>query len=364
MARITDFDLQLLSDYLDGALTETERSTLETRLDTEPDLQQELETLQYTVDLVRGLPPIKAPRNYTLQTRPVRLWVFPTTATFSAISAAAATLLIVVGAITLLSSNLGAPTARPSVQNAGSQVALQVTERSETNGVLALSDTPTLAPPLPLLSQPAADNLSDAAFDMAESEEAQTGADETSNATAAKAAGTISAEGVTMQRQAQSQTPPPSVLMMPASPMETELPPAAGMIMENAATGTAEFYFAPQTDTFGAAPGTAPMGGAAEAMAAIPTETETGIAAAIVAPTKTSIPSATVTLPPSPKAEITANQPQQPEATETDKPLPLPTQSPNPRGSASSDWLGMGLLIGGLALLVLAAVTTLARRRR
>src|SRR5689334_15787630 len=95
----TDQDYELLSAYLDGALAEAERAALETRLQNDDGLRQELATLQQTVNFVRGLPPLKAPRNFTLTSsmvrpRSTRWLIFPTSAAFSAISAAAATVLI------------------------------------------------------------------------------------------------------------------------------------------------------------------------------------------------------------------------------------------------------------------------------
>jgi anti-sigma factor RsiW len=59
-------DLPVLSAYLDGRLTPAERTALEKRLAAEPVLQAELTSLQETVRLLRALPRLKAPRNFTL----------------------------------------------------------------------------------------------------------------------------------------------------------------------------------------------------------------------------------------------------------------------------------------------------------
>lgn len=64
--RISPEDLMALSAYLDGALDPPERSSLERRLATEPLLRAELESLHDTVNLVKSLPRLKAPRDFTL----------------------------------------------------------------------------------------------------------------------------------------------------------------------------------------------------------------------------------------------------------------------------------------------------------
>lgn len=64
--RISPEDLMALSAYLDGALDPPERSSLERRLATEPLLRAELNSLRDTVNLVKSLPRLKAPRDFTL----------------------------------------------------------------------------------------------------------------------------------------------------------------------------------------------------------------------------------------------------------------------------------------------------------
>jgi hypothetical protein len=59
-------DLEALSAYLDNALSGEERQALEERLIREPDLRLVLENLRKTRQLVRGLPHVRAPRNFTL----------------------------------------------------------------------------------------------------------------------------------------------------------------------------------------------------------------------------------------------------------------------------------------------------------
>lgn len=64
--RISPEDMMALSAYLDGALDPPERSSLEHRLANEPLLRAELESLRDTVNLVKSLPRLKAPRDFSL----------------------------------------------------------------------------------------------------------------------------------------------------------------------------------------------------------------------------------------------------------------------------------------------------------
>ena len=57
---------ELLSAYLDDQLSGPERERLEARLADDPALRAELEALDHTVSLVRGLPAASAPRNFIL----------------------------------------------------------------------------------------------------------------------------------------------------------------------------------------------------------------------------------------------------------------------------------------------------------
>jgi len=59
-------DLELLSAYLDNMLNDAERSALEARLANNEQLHTELEALRATVALIKGLPTLKAPRNFML----------------------------------------------------------------------------------------------------------------------------------------------------------------------------------------------------------------------------------------------------------------------------------------------------------
>ncbi len=90
-------ELNLLSAYLDHALRKPEQKRLETRLAQEPELQERLENLRRTKQMIGFLPRLKAPRNFTLtpQMVTVRKPRQPLFATMRFATAIAAILLVV-----------------------------------------------------------------------------------------------------------------------------------------------------------------------------------------------------------------------------------------------------------------------------
>jgi hypothetical protein len=62
----TPQDLERLSAYLDHQLSPAEKTRLEARLKQEPELQAALTDLRATMRLLRNLPTLKPPRNFTL----------------------------------------------------------------------------------------------------------------------------------------------------------------------------------------------------------------------------------------------------------------------------------------------------------
>jgi hypothetical protein len=148
MANVSEQDYELLSAYVDGMLDEEERLTLEARLRSDADLLHELTALYLTLAMVKQLPTITAPRNFTLKESPARWLVFPTSPVFSALSAAAATILVIIG-ITLLSTNFMFGTASAPAMDTSQEVALQSNQRtddaadSSTTNEQALLITPT-----------------------------------------------------------------------------------------------------------------------------------------------------------------------------------------------------------------------------
>lgn len=65
-SNLSERDLELLSAYLDGELSDYERHVLEQRLARESDLRRALDDLRATVRLVSALPRLKAPRSFAL----------------------------------------------------------------------------------------------------------------------------------------------------------------------------------------------------------------------------------------------------------------------------------------------------------
>ncbi|MBN1565108.1 MAG: hypothetical protein JXA10_14790 [Anaerolineae bacterium] len=117
----SDHDLELLSAYLDGELAHRERISLEQRLDRETELRAALDDLRETVMIVRDLPPLKAPRNFTLDPvlyrRPIPWWqqlfTLGNVLQFSGAVGTMAALLLIVSAFMLGSNSANDGTSAP-----------------------------------------------------------------------------------------------------------------------------------------------------------------------------------------------------------------------------------------------------------
>ncbi len=66
VTRISKRDWETLSAYVDGQLSPRERAHLESRLQSDSELQSMLEDLRRTQAILRSLPKMRTPRNYTL----------------------------------------------------------------------------------------------------------------------------------------------------------------------------------------------------------------------------------------------------------------------------------------------------------
>src|SRR5258708_5867857 len=117
--------LELLSAYLDGALSSSERTQLEARLQQEPDLRAALDDLRQTVQLIRAVPKLALPRNFTLDPAKYRRrtpwWArFGMFQVVGAIGAAASILIIAFGLLLFTNSaspNFGAASGGAAPQN-------------------------------------------------------------------------------------------------------------------------------------------------------------------------------------------------------------------------------------------------------
>ena len=129
--KMTPRDWETLSAYLDGQLTSEEQARLEARLGKDPHLQRALGELQRTRSLVRSMPRLKAPRNFTLapeqvgERHPVREKLF---LAFRLASAVASILFILV----LMGDFLGAGGLPPRPENLAAPSISVVANGTET----------------------------------------------------------------------------------------------------------------------------------------------------------------------------------------------------------------------------------------
>ncbi len=146
MTQPTDRDFELLSSYLDDALSGEARAALETRLNADPDLRQALDGLRRTVQLLGATPGVVPPRNFTLDPakyrRPVPWWMrWRALQTVGAVGAFAAVVLIVLGV--LLQTNTAMA---PAAGNAVAAFPTNATIQSYINGTAtakSFTSTPT-----------------------------------------------------------------------------------------------------------------------------------------------------------------------------------------------------------------------------
>jgi len=326
---LNDQDYELLSAYIDGALTEAEQTTLEQRLQADSALRRELDGLQGTVDLIRGLPPMQAPRNFTLtprMVRPSRWLIFPTTTAFSALSAAAAVLLMAFGAVLLFSNQSAALPASQFQGVAAASTQISATIMVEEQELSAASTTMELPAAPPQAVQGAADQAEitgNAAGESALSAESE-GFIETE---------VLATEGAMMMYAAPHGT---QATIDPAQDAQTFMMPETMPAMGGAA---------PSEDDLSADSAVA----IASSLTATPGAARENLTATLLLPTASSTPTDT------------------PTATLTPTLVPSPTATPVPKASAPAipaNLLPIVAFVAGIALLVIALVTTWIRRRR
>ena len=300
-------DPELLSAYLDDALSPEERAALEARLQADADLRREMARLRATVELIGTLPTLRAPRDLTLTPRMVRRPSLLTSAAFSAMSAAAAVVLLVIGAALF---SLRPPAATP------------------------LQDQVAFAPTTLPMTAELRDTTSSAIPQAANS----------ADATALKSETEPGSDGLFLR-------------LPTGTPAETALPPmlyaarateeAFGSLEMQADSAVAQETEDDQPRDMLEQPAPLAASGAAAAAAPLPQPT------LLPSATPTETPSQTPTLLPSatPQPTFTPSQP------------PAPTPVPPLSSTQNTNTFGIGLIVAALLLFGVALVTTLLRRR-
>ena len=144
---LSERDWAQLSAYLDGKLNARQRAALERRLAAEPHLRQALTELHETVALLRALPTLPAPRNFTLDPtlygRAPRRWRVAAALQLSgALGTALAVVLIVLGVLFPAQQS-----ARPQNAPPAENVAWLPTASSTPTVAATPQALPTFAPP-------------------------------------------------------------------------------------------------------------------------------------------------------------------------------------------------------------------------
>jgi anti-sigma factor RsiW len=389
----TDQDYELLSAYLDGALAPDERTALETRLQTDDGLRQELEGLRQTVKLVGSLPAMKAPRNFTLtrdmiDLRQSRWLIFPTSAAFSGITAAAATILILIGAGLFFLQNSASNTSAPSVMQSAqmeqgaqtelafnpTQTALMSEKTAETAEQEAADQLQTqvsvTAPPMTslLVTQVlmTAETMSDGNMGSGVDAFASSPDSMDMQLEPSLVAGEISGYGIesaTAEEQATEILQFPVPMAATFSPQATMLPPAqppaaadsAAQIGgnsepdDNTQTGIAEEGLTNQTNAVISTPSATFGREAQEPMTASAPANSAIIAASTASPMPTATPSPSATLS------------QTPMPTQTLQAVPS-QRAAEPTVTNPTDFAPL-IVLAGFGLLIIAIITTFIRRR-
>lgn len=154
---LTDRDYDLLSLYIDDALTPPERRAVDARLKTESELRSELEALKQTISLVKSMPELIAPRDLRLspkvaadvlaevaaQTQALRMRPTMLRLVSNFAAAAASLVLVLAGALTLLRPALTAPqSVSVAMQPTAIEMALEASAPGESLAQTATGKLP------------------------------------------------------------------------------------------------------------------------------------------------------------------------------------------------------------------------------
>lgn len=349
---LTDLDYDLLSAYIDDALTESERTALELRLQSEPELRSELDELRATVTLLNNLPTLKAPRDFTLDARYTRRssTMFFTSAAFTALSSAAAIILFALGAYLFAGQS-------------GSQSPVASNGQEAQFAFLATSTTPTTLDKAAATGSPEESLQNEIVIPDASSNSPVPSAGITANDALSNP--TLTSEPSILPAQ------PPLIEPDTVQPSGTlainpTLMPTVGFLTGQQRTQDATetaFY-----DQYTAPSSAAGAVGAAAPSSSDQTQSTGGESNASSVFAATQLPM-TATMPPTETALPTLTSTAS--ATLTDTPQPTETDTPAPTASrqvaqppeSSPDLLPLAVVALGVVFLLIAVITTVIRRR-
>lgn len=230
---ISDADRELLSAYLDSELDAAEATHLEQRLEAEPALRHEYETLQATRHLLREMPPVVPPRSFTIDPATVRArrsWLFSGMSGFQFGGGLAAVLIAaLVTTLALVGPGMGGSTSAPA-----SEMARSAEDESAGDAVARLEPPPTpsplATPAFPLATGPEDDAPDMGGAPAAEGEMAEEEAPETAlMREEADEAEEVGEEEALADQPPREPSPPHTMPAEPTArlPVPTSPPPAA-----------------------------------------------------------------------------------------------------------------------------------------
>ncbi len=371
----------LLSPYLDGEVTDEERALVEQALAVSPELHRDLEALRRTIALVAALPPMPAPRPFTLTEADVRP-ITPRPKGFLSLSswamgwvALAATLLCVLAAgglfWTMRFGGSSAPaqpaaevaimptsTAVPEAEVQSAAAPEEPAAQEETAPVAAPTEAPALGQAAP--APPATREDTEAA------QAKPSLADETAEATPQAAEAPVKErDAITEADQAAPVESAAGAVAVTATPAPAALPPATPTVLAYAAPAEAPTTeVATEEEAMNAAEAEQPAGERIEAPAAADQagpelqklESTTQAAGVLPTATPTSTETPTPFPSPTPIALLTLPVPLTP--TTAIAPFSEPPPSDNIGGL-----VGAGIIVVILVLVVMGVFIGMKRKR-
>lgn len=363
----------LLSSYIDGEVSDSERRRVERHLSECEECRRELESLRLTVSALRQLPEIQATRSFAISERPesamggagwvlgVRLAASAAAVVLVGLILADVTGLVVQSDLSGLAGRLEMAQSEPPLQPAAAAPAAPAAAPT-----MAPAPAPAMAPAAP--QQPAAP------------------------AAPAPAAAAAAAPASAPVQEVQVQAAAPAPTNVPAAPAAAPAPTAAPAAMATKSEPEPTPAEAPEAMMAdGLRVQESPVQAAAdtetgatssdEAIAEMTAETSpTSTPTATPAPTSTATPVPTATLTPTPTAVPTATLTSTPTATLTPEPSPSPTATPTvtPTPLIASDFeseaepaprptlplLQLEIALGALLIGLIGAAFWMSRRDR